>query len=331
MVYKISVPLVGGGTRKKEFIDANNNLNVDEIRVETLSQFYEFQGSTSGYLTGGFDNATYDIIEKFPFSVDANSTDVGDLTEARYSVAGQSSITHGYTSGGFFNKTTIDKFPFSVDGNATDVGDLTVGRGYGNAAGQSSSDNGYSSGGSYPPGPIISDIIDKVPFSSDGNATDVGDLTDVRSNSAGQSSSENGYTAGGYGPVPAGFGNVDIIDKFPFSSDANATDVGDLSQARRIAAGQSSQSNGYSSGGFPSFNTIDKFPFSSDANATDVGDLSVTRSGGSGQSSTTNGYTSGGLPGYSNVIDKFPFSSDGNATDVGDILNDRYSTAGQQV
>ena len=76
-----------------------------------------------------------------------------------------------------------------------------------------------------------------------------------------------------------------MIDKFPFSSDANATDVADLTQSRYLlAGGQSSASHGYSSGGYyPStFNTIDKFTFSADFKATDVGDLTQTRYGTGG-------------------------------------------------
>ena len=93
-------------------------------------------------------------------------------------------------------------------------------------------------------------------------------------------SASNGYVAGGN--YPYGFYR-DIIDKFPFSSDANATDVGDLSQTRTHTAGQSSSSHGYISGGQPNYNTIDKFPFSSDDNASDVGDLTAARNAGSGQ------------------------------------------------
>ena len=66
------------------------------------------------------------------------------------------------------------------------------------------------------------------------------------------------------------------IDKFPFATDANATDVGDLTVSRRSGnAGQSSEVSGYTSAGFlPSYsNVIDKFPFATNANATDVGDL----------------------------------------------------------
>ena len=60
--------------------------------------------------------------------------------------------------------------------------------------------------------------------------------------------------------------------------------MGDLSVARRAAAGQSSTTSGYTSGGgLPVVNTIDKFPFASDANATDVGDLTFARMSAAGQ------------------------------------------------
>ena len=92
---------------------------------------------------------------------------------------------------------------------------------------------------------------------------------------------------GGSSPTPAGgfqgsnfgyaSGDSDTIDKFPFASDANATDVGDLTVARGYVAGQSSTASGYTSGGFNALNIIDKFPFASDANASDVGDLTQGR------------------------------------------------------
>ena len=319
------------------------------------------QGSTSGYTSGGGEPPGYsNIIDKFPFSSDANATDVGDLTLARRGPAGQSSSTHGYSSGGAappsssppsqptwpnsLNKDIIDKFPFASDGNATDVGDLT--REVFGAAGQSSTASGYTSGGNeaYSGGATERNTIDKFPFASDGNATDVGDITESKEYAGGQSSTTHGYTSGGNHPSePTAYSNV--IDKFSFSSDGNATDVGDLTVARTEIGGHSSKDNGYSSGGRGSnpapppsaanVNIIDKFPFASDANATDVGDLTVLRSQIAGQSSTANGYSSGGSipasPYRSNVIDKFPFASDANATDVGDLTVARREAAGQQV
>ena len=107
-----------------------------------------FQGSTSGYSSGGGGvPGTSNVIDKFPFATDTNATDVGDLTGARSTAAGQSSDVSGYTSGGYTGTNAIDKFPFASDGNATSVGILTQAR-YG-VAGQSSTESGYSSGLSF--------------------------------------------------------------------------------------------------------------------------------------------------------------------------------------
>ena len=298
---------------------------------------FQFQGSTSGYSSAGLVPPTTNVIDKFPFSKDANASDVGDLTQNRQNVAGQSSRVSGYTSGGYGNLDTIDKFPFSSDGNASDVGNLTAGR---NAvAGNSSSTSGYTTGGSTTGYPVtVSDVIDKFPISADENATDVGNLTVARRNVSGQSSSGHGYVAGGGPP------NKNIIEKFPFSTDANSSDVGDLLTSGFSRSGQSSTTHGYASGGYPfptSGAVIEKFPFASDGNSTDVGDTTVARATAAGQSSTGSGYMSGGYnlsnPSppppllYIDVIEKFPFSTDANATDVGNLTQARYGLAGQQV
>ncbi len=84
-------------------------------------------GYSSGGHTGG---ALSNVIDENYFSSDSNSTDVGNLTVARQSSAGQSSTVSGYNSGGSTgsNSNVIDKFSFASDGDATDVGDLTVAR-----------------------------------------------------------------------------------------------------------------------------------------------------------------------------------------------------------
>lgn len=328
MVYRVN---------RDPIIDDNSVLRVDILRVENLVAKNQGQGEVSGYTSGGSapGSNTVNVIEKYTLSTDANATDVGDLTENRNALAGQSSSTHGYASGGDRNppyspqRDTIDKFSFSVDGNATDVGNLIEGISY--VAGQMSPVSGYTSGKGYS---SIGDTIQKFPFSSDANATDVGDLTQARHTLMGQTSSTHGYTSGGSNP---GFSNV--IDKFPFSSDANATDVGDLLENLRSGSGQQSGESGYVSAGEapnPSpgvRNVIQKFPFSSDANSTDVGDLTGVRYYNTGVSSTISGYSNGGWPPFTgqNTIDKFPFASDGNAADAGDLTRSSSNMAGQQV
>ena len=297
------------------------------------------QGSTSGYTSGGAaGGSSVNTIDKFPFASDANATDVGDLTQGRYWTTGQSSTASGYTSGGFPGPTNvIDKFPFASNANATDVGDITQARHF--LSGHSSTASGYASGGAtaFPGTPTVN-TIDKFPFASNANATDVGDLLTIKTSAAGQSSSSDGYSSGG-GVPPLTPSTSNVIEKFPFASDANASDVGDLSQARTSSSGQNSATDGYTSGGISTepatVNTIDKFPFASNANATDVGDLTTLRNLICGQSSTASGYTTGGPGPFispTNVIDKFPFASNANATDVGDLSQARiYRPAGQQV
>ena len=136
---------------------------------------------TDGYTNGGGHTSLpgyyANQIYKFSFATAGNATDHGDLTLARGSASGHSSITHGYTAGGEPANNTIDKYAFASDATATDHGDMSAGRS-GNqrigASGTSSTTHGFSSGGT------LSNIIDKFAFSSNTTATDHGDLSDGR-------------------------------------------------------------------------------------------------------------------------------------------------------
>jgi hypothetical protein len=250
-------------------------------------------------------------------------------------------IVSGYTSGGYgpgpaptTTLNTVDKFPFATNSNASDVGDLTVGRFY--LTGQSSSISGYSSGGrsSFSPSVFVN-TIDKFPFASNANASDVGDLMAVHAYGVGISSSVSGYVMGGENPGIPISPSTRAIQKFPFATNSNSTPVGILTASKNYLAGQSSTVSGYSSGGTyggTPTNIIDRFPFVTDGNASDVGDLTQGRYASSGQSSSVSGYTSAGYNppvGGTNIIDKFPFATNANAADVGDVSIARYWGAGQ--
>jgi hypothetical protein len=146
-----------------------------------------------GYHAGGFLATTpggnvgtalgSTVIQKFAFATDSDGTDVGDLLAQKLqSDAGGSSCSHGYSVGaggaGIVEQDVIEKWSFATDANATDVGNMTSPRGY--LAGQSSKTHGYVSGGGYfhPYGgtPTVN-TIDKYSFSTDGNSTDIGDLS----------------------------------------------------------------------------------------------------------------------------------------------------------
>lgn len=356
-----SVLAVGDSSNRDMTVGVINAKTIEAGTVVEGSALFSFQGSFSGYTAGGvspnnptsFNNPQgingHRTIDKFPFASDANATDAGTLIAGTSGSSGQSSISHGYTSGGSVYPTlegVIYKFPFSNNAGSSSVGRLagqqpiasTSGKERG--MGHSSADTGYHSGGDV--GPYITGRIVKFPFAHDTNSGIVGHLTNFGTErGAGLSSVTDGYAAGGLSsPGPS---RTTKIDKFPFSTDVNATTIGNLTVAKTDVTGQSSTSHGYVSGGNEagppySYNdtitTIEKFPFASDADATEIADLSVSRAFSAGQSSISHGYTSGGhsesLTSYTNIIDKFPFSSDANATDVGDISKHRSESTGHQ-
>ena len=269
------------------------NANATDVGNLTESKYGASGQSSSahGYSSGGSLKSPpapagqTNVIEKWSFSSDGNASDVGDLLTINTQGTGQSSSTHGYHSGGYdaasspTSTNVIQNFPFSSNGNASDVGDLTQGRGA-IPAGQSSSTHGYTSAGQALIPPYSNtNTIDKFPFSSNANATDVGDITQGKYYVAGQSSADHGYTSGGFAPTLPGSSYSNVIDKFPFAADGNATDVGDLTVARNGMAGSSSGSSGYNAGGSEptNVNVIEKFSFAVDGNSSDVGDLTVSQ------------------------------------------------------
>ena len=123
------------------------------------------------------------------------------------------------------------------------------------------------------------------------------------------------------------------IEKFSFSADGNASDVGDYYGIYSWhGAAASSATYGYVAGGVNGgtyHNQINKWAFATDGTATDVGNLTTTIGNTTGQSSTTYGYRSGGgqTP-DTNIIDRFSFATEATATDVGDLLSARRYTCG---
>jgi hypothetical protein len=128
--------------------------------------------------------------------------------------------------------------------------------------------------------------------------------------------------------------NADALDRYSYSSDGNATDVGGKSAARsnfRGVAGSSSTTHGFCVGSSSLENVMEKFPFATNGTMTDVGNLVVGRScDDNGNSSVDYGYVGGGdASGATNHIDKWSHISDGNASDVGDLTRATRYTSGQ--
>jgi len=186
-----------------------------------------------------------------------------------------------------------------------------VGEQSGNIQPFGASNYGYCAGGGYP----NSNVIDKWSFASaTANATDVGDLylgagSGTSYGNAGSSSETDGYASGGYMGSGGGYNSWNTIDKWSFSTDGNATDVGDMTQARRYCGGTSSSTHGYVVGGYQppgASNIIERFSFSAGGNAVDVGDMTTSRDSISSTQSGTHGYANSGS---TTAIEKWSYAS----------------------
>jgi len=259
---------------------------------------------------------------------------------------------YGYMAGGHINSgpvyvtNVIDRFAFAASANSSDVGDLTKIK-YG-CSGAFSATHGYAMGGwnyipgeAQPHGGLVD--IDKFSFATGTqSASNIGDLTELRTTTAGNTSETHGYcTGGGSYPndVPAAW---NILEKFPYASDSDATDVGDTVVTGAIAkcATSNSETHGYlaagddyygnSPVGYEYFNMIQKFSFASDGNTVDTG-ADVIRSGRTHTQnfqSSTHGYIGGHSrfdpadTANENRIEKYSFAAATNSTDVGNLTRD---------
>lgn len=261
------------------FASDTNAADVGDAQGRFYAIYASHSSPTHGYVSGHYGSFTptvgiANVVDKFPFSSSATSSRVGFLTIQHNRPSGMSSQSDGFTAlgtnpsvGGAVN--TIDRFPFASDANASDHGDAAVATSF--ASSSSSTTHGYHGGGI---GTISS--VYKFPFASGSGSSYVGSTFFGGYGFGSQSSFTHGYASGGYSPGSF----LNIIQKFSFSTDGNATDVGDITPGRgRGIASQSSVTHGYNSGGATAAasNTIDKFPFATDTNASDVGDLTQGR------------------------------------------------------
>lgn len=244
---------------------------------------------SNGYLIGGRlspPSAAISDYFKFSFTSDGDTTDVGELLEPRWGIAGTQSSSYGYASGGGAPypstiqsySTVIQKFPFSSDTNALSVGQLTVYTDEG--ASSCSTTHGYNLGGRVgtPTGTTPStNTIRQFPFSSDTSSTDTATLVHRMAGGAATQSEEFGYYVHGNSPIDLNPSISDKIQKFPFASNANAIDVGELLDRKSFGAAYSSQTHGYKAGGYNSssggVDQVEKWTFSSDSSSADVSEL----------------------------------------------------------
>ena len=214
----------------------------------TIGQMFSEPGTGHG---GGQWSTTHGYvvrssIQRFPFSTDSNSTITGYLTYggAQFS-GGCSSFTHGHTVGGqptdlwggTRNNTWVDRFPFAVESPASLILNLEGGR-YQGPSSSSSSSHGYAAGSMYPGG--YYSRISKFSFATTATAVVIGSLVGgYRTRfSTGNSSVNHGHACGGrQNYFTPGQPVTNNIERYPFSSDTNASDIADLSRLCQSGTG----------------------------------------------------------------------------------------------
>ena len=200
--------------------DATSVGTLTTSRTNRGGHSMETHGFVCGGSQGGAPNAV-NIIERYPYATDTNSSDVGDLIRNDSLQGCCSDTDYGYTAGGEPFENVIERYQFAASSSGSDVGDLvnTIGTAAGHSAGTT---YGFISGGGF-------NVIQRITYASSGNSTDWADLTNALIHYCGSESTTHGYTM-------AGYGINNIIQKWPFASQTNATDVGDLSQTSGAGA-----------------------------------------------------------------------------------------------
>ena len=214
---------------KWAFATDSDGVDIGDMH-DTRSNSSGFSDGNTGYVAGGDSPpAITDMIQSLAFSSDAVADTTQNLSTVRCRAAACQTTTYGYHLGGAETLTatavnTIERFQFATTNHAVDVGDLTIGARREAKSGTSSTTHGYVCGGTTAVAATKLNSIEKVQFVATANSTDVADILVSKPALSGQSSTTHGYYAG---HITSSAGSDDIA-KYSHTSDANATDVGNL-------------------------------------------------------------------------------------------------------
>ena len=303
--------------------------------------------STRALTFGGYKAAPsywQNRIEFFEISSSGGSTDFGDLTKNKGSMGNNnSSKTIAFASGGYEGSgvddytTNVDRITINSLGNAVAFATLATASGY-NANASNTVRSIVAGGGAASPG--RTNRIEFNSFQSGGSGTDFGDLTAARSGVTGGSNGHGGIETfvprapelysptgeiddGNIGYM--GAGNQPSVSAstsfYVISSTGNASNFGDLTQARSSADASGNRTRAVFAGGYNPgyFGTMDYIDPQSKGNAADFGDLSLARYGvGAVSEGTKIAFLGGDTPTDDNRCDSITIATLGNATDFGD-------------
>ena len=285
---------LGVGQRALRLGGTNNSFtsqtDIDFFNISTTgnaSRFGDLNTATSTEargsngtiaLTASDISASANHISSILFASEGNASDFGDITVARGRVGGNSNNTRAIFGGGEnpSKSDVIDYITIATIGNATDFGNLGAARA--NVGAIANSTRLVFAGGEE--GSLdYKNTIEYVTIGSTGNASDFGDLTVARGWNTGLGSATRGVFPGGY-TFDGSSTYYNTIDYITIGSTGNATDFGDLTEARRTG-GTSNNTRGVMSGGNKADDTgsvtIDYITIASTGDATDFGDLTEVR------------------------------------------------------
>jgi len=184
---------------------------------------------------------------------------------------------------------------------------------------------GLRAGGQIAPANARTDTIDYITIPTAGNATDFGNLTQIKFGPAGAGSNTRAvFMCGG---TPTRLKEVDYVT---FSSTGNAQDFGDMTE-ERAPGGSGAHSNqtraivdgGSTSSGSGVSNVIDYITIASTGDGVDFGDLLTELSGHAAAGSSTRMIMAGGdtdgTGSYTNAMDFVTMGTTGNSRDFGDL------------
>ena len=281
-----------------------------------------FGGGASGF------SIYYNTMDYITISTLGDAVDFGDLTAARFAVAGTSNGSRGVFGGGQTTTSTrsnvINYITIATTGNATDFGDLTVAR-----AGLAATSNGSRGvfGGGFTSN--STNVIDYITIATTGNAIDFGNLTESRHDVAATSNGSRGVFGGGQAGFFTSF-RLNKIDYITIATTSNATDFGNLTAIKSQCAATSNGPRGVFGGGSglsiftPSLSAIDYITIATTGNATDFGDLLGSTTSMAATSNGSRGVFGGGDREDTDALRLINFitiATTGNATDFGDLTS----------
>jgi len=181
---------------------------------------------------------------KLPVVDGSQLTDVSTLTLSASNPTISTNPSGGV--GTEWNNSTTGEMYVCTDATAGENVWTNVGNGLDNIRPTSHAQGdsyGYSMGGY-----SVNDRIEKYSFTTTANSTDISNLAYGVYDLGGHNSATHGYTTGGQ-PTSSGNARIDYIQKFPFASNTNASDIANLFEKMSLHGATMSTTYGYCAAG----------------------------------------------------------------------------------